>query len=228
MDKIGFMGAMPQETEILCSNMQAASKETIGGVDFYLGTLRDKRAVLCCAGMGKVNAAAAAQLLCTHFAVDAIVFSGIAGNMTGQISVGDVVISKSALYHDAENRMIAEAYPHKQEFIADDALVAAAVSSCKALGVKYAVGRIATGDMFIGDSETKQRIAKSHAPLCVEMEGAAVAHIAGKNDVPFVIIRAMSDDADEDGTEKMVNKEFDMGDYVKTATDICMDMLLNI
>ncbi|MEG0339148.1 MAG: 5'-methylthioadenosine/adenosylhomocysteine nucleosidase [Oscillospiraceae bacterium] len=228
MNKLGIMGAMPDETAILYDKMQHGYKEKIGGVDFYVGTLENHEVVLCCAGMGKVNAAAAAQLLCTHFNADAVIFSGIAGNMTSRISVGDVVISSSALYHDAENRMLAECYPHKQEFMADAVLISAAERACDELQVKYITGRIATGDTFIGDSVTKKRIADAFAPACVEMEGAAVAHIACKNDKPFVIIRAMSDDANEEGAEKIVNKTFDMSEYVKTATEICVKIIANL
>ena len=222
---IGLMGAMPQEIAPLVQLLAHEKERVLGGVTFYEGELWGKRIVLCCAGMGKVNAAAAAQLLCTHFGVDAILFSGIAGNMTPKISVGDVVIGQTLLYHDAERRMIAECYPHLQEFTADAALVAVAEQACKAVGVSYLVGKIATGDDFIGDSATKKAIAEKCNPDCVEMEGAAVAHIASKNDVAFVVLRAMSDDADENAHETLVGKAFDISEYCSTAAKISETIL---
>ena len=107
---IGLMGAMPDEIARLCAHMEQRGEERAAGVTFYTGVLRGRRVVLCCAGMGKVNAACAAQLLVTKFGAGALIFSGIAGNMTDKIGVGDVVIGKTLLYHDAERRMIAESY----------------------------------------------------------------------------------------------------------------------
>ena len=108
MHTIGLMGAMEDEIAPLYEAMTDKSEETIGGVTFYKGMLENKRAVLCCAGIGKAQAAAATQLLCTHFGVDAVVFSGIAGNMTDRLDVGDVVIGRTLMYHDGEPRMFAE------------------------------------------------------------------------------------------------------------------------
>lgn len=221
---IGVLGAMPDEIEHINAQLQNRTTEKIGGVAFHCGTFADKTVILCCAGMGKVNAAAATQLLATHFHCTAVIFSGIAGNMTEQISVGDVVIGESLLYHDAQRRMIAESYPHQQVFKGDAALIAAAKAACEANNVHYLVGMIATGDDFVGDSATKQSIAAKCNPDCVEMEGAAVAHIAAKNDIPCVVLRAMSDDANENAQETL----FDISDYCTTAAKICLSMLQSI
>ena len=87
------------------------------------------------------------------------------------------------------------------------------------------MGKIATGDLFVGDSETKAAIEAKCAPDCVEMEGAAVSQIAAKNGVPCVILRAMSDNADESGYEVLVVKQFSITEYVKTATEIVANMI---
>lgn len=228
MKKIGVLGAMPDEIKHLNALLTDRRTQKIGGVEFFEGILDDKEIILCCAGMGKANAAAATQLLCTHFGVQAIIFSGIAGNMTDKITVGDVVIGGTLLYHDAERRMIAECYPNLQEFCGDAHLVAAAEAACKANDVHYIVGKIATGDDFVGDSATKNAIAAKCAPDCVEMEGAAVAHIAAKNDVPCVVLRAMSDDADENAHETLVHKQFDITEYCTTAAKICTALLKSL
>ncbi|MEG0910014.1 MAG: 5'-methylthioadenosine/adenosylhomocysteine nucleosidase [Ruthenibacterium sp.] len=221
---IGILGAMPDEIEHINAQLQNRTTEKIGGVEFHCGNFAAKNVVLCCAGMGKANAAAATQLLATHFHCDAVIFSGIAGNMTDKISVGDVVIGETLLYHDAHCRMIAESYPHRQIFEGDADLIAAAKAACEANGVRYLVGKIATGDDFVGDGATKAAIVAKCAPDCVEMEGAAVAHIAAKNDVPCVVLRAMSDDANENAHETL----FDISAYCTTAAKICISMLKKI
>lgn len=220
MKKIGLMGAMNDEILPLYHHMQNPRETVIGGVTFYEGILDGKEAVLCCAGMGKAQAAAATQILCSQFGVQAILFSGIAGNMTAQVQVGDIVIGQTIVYHDGEPKMFAQTAPFLEEFQADDTLVSCAKKACEEIGISYLVGKIATGDCFIGDSQTKQKIADAYAPHCVEMEGAAVAHIAAKNNVPFVILRAMSDNADEEGFEKLVGKPFDISEYCTTAAKI--------
>ena len=175
--------------------------------------------------MGKANAAATTQVLITRYGAEKIIFSGIAGNMTSKIGIGDVVIGKTVLYHDAQLDMICQNPPYLKEYAGDPALIAAAEKACAEAGVKALTGKIATGDLFVGDSETKAAIEAKCAPDCVEMEGAAVSQIAAKNDVPCVILRAMSDNADEDGHEVLVVKKFSIGEYVATATKIVAAMV---
>ncbi len=224
----GIMGAMPDEVDQLCAKLTDVSRETYGGVEYHLGHLGDKQVVVCCAGMGKANAAATTQVLITKYGAGSIIFSGIAGNMTSKIGIGDVVIGKTVLYHDAQLDMICQNPPFLTEYTGDPALIAAAQAACEAQGVKALVGKIATGDLFVGDSETKNAIAAKCAPDCVEMEGAAVSQIAAKNEIPCVILRAMSDNADEAGHEVLVVKKFSIGEYVKTATNIVADMLTRL
>lgn len=225
---IGIMGAMPDEVAILAGKLGSEKVTRLGGVDFYEGELYGRRVVLCCAGMGKVNAAAACQLLITSFGAEAIVFSGIAGNMTSRITIGDVVISDKVVYHDAEISMVSQCYPHLKEYTAAPALVAAAGAACEAAGVNYICGKVATGDQFVGDTETKNAIKAKCDPACVEMEGAAVAHVASKNDVPFVIVRAMSDNSDEEGAALLVGKAFDIREYCRTASAITEEIIRTV
>ncbi len=220
MKTIGIIGAMPEEVAILRDKLENMKEAHTGGIDVYTGILHGKNIALCCCGMGKASAAAATQLLISAFGADAIINSGIAGNMTSLLTIGDVAISTTVINHDSENEMINQSYPYQFEFTADEAMVSAAARACHEIGVKCATGRIATGDQFIGDSATKKRIASMVVPLCVEMEGAAIGHIAAKNDKPFVIIRSMSDDADEAGHEKLVEKHFDITEYCQTASTI--------
>lgn len=222
---IGIMGAMPDEVDQLCARLTDVQVEDYGGVQYHCGSLAGRQVVVCCAGMGKANAAATTQVLITKYAAQQIIFSGIAGNMTSKIGIGDVVIGGTVLYHDAQLDMICQNPPYLKEYHSDPALIAAAEAACAEAGVRYITGKIATGDLFIGDSASKEAIAAKCAPDCVEMEGAAVSQIAAKNNVPCVILRAMSDNADEDGHEVLVVKKFSIAEYVATATRIVASMI---
>ena len=222
---LGIMGAMPDEVDQLCARLSDVTVESYGGVEYHQGKLAGKQVVVCCAGMGKANAAATTQVLITRFGAQRIIFSGIAGNMTSRIGIGDVVVGKTVVYHDAQDDMIAQSAPFTAEYPGDEEMVKAAMAACEEVGVKAIAGKIATGDRFVGDSATKNAIAARVDPDCVEMEGAAVAQIAARNNVPCVVLRAMSDNADEAGHEVLVVKKFSIAEYVTTATRIVARML---
>ena len=228
IDNIGVLGAMPEEVALLTQRLEEPQAKTLAGVEFHTGRMAGRQVTVCCAGMGKVNAAAAAQLLITVFGAKALLFSGIAGNMTSKIGIGDVCIGETVVYHDAELSMIAQSAPFQTEYHGDPALVRAALDACAACGVKAIAGKIATGDTFVGDAETKKVIEEKCHPDCVEMEGAAVSQVAGRNGVPCVILRAMSDNADESGYEVLVVKQFSITEYVKTATEIVARMIESV
>ena len=221
----GIMGAMPDEVDQLCARLTDVTAETYAGVEYHHGTLHGKQVVVCCAGMGKANAASTTQVLITKYGAERIIFSGIAGNMTTRIGIGDVVVGQTVFYHDAQLDMLSQSAPYLTEYTGDPAMVDAALSACARLGVNAIAGRIATGDLFVGDAATKKAIEEKCHPDCVEMEGAAVAQVAGRNGVPCVILRAMSDNADESGYEVLVVKKFSIQEYVSTATAIVADML---
>ena len=108
---IGIMGAMPDEVDQLCAKLENVTVEPYGGVEYHRGTLAGKQVVVCCAGMGKANAAATTQVLITRYGAEKIIFSGIAGNMTSKIGIGDVCVGETVVYHDAQNDMIAQSAP---------------------------------------------------------------------------------------------------------------------
>ena len=132
----GIMGAMPDEVDQLCARLQDVTCETYAGVDYHKGTLQGKQVVVCCAGMGKANAASTVQVLCTRYGIDRLIFSGIAGNMTSKIGIGDVCVGETVVYHDAELDMLAQSAPFLKEYHGDPALVAAALDACAACGVE--------------------------------------------------------------------------------------------
>lgn len=161
---IGIMGAMPDEVDQLCARLENVTKENYAGVEYHCGTLQGKQVVVCCAGMGKANAASTVQVLCTKYGIDKLIFSGIAGNMTSRIGIGDVCVGETVVYHDAELSMIAQSAPFQTEYHGDPALVQAALDACTACGVKAIAGKIATGDTFVGDAETKKAIEEKCHP----------------------------------------------------------------
>lgn len=219
VNKIGIMGAMPDEVEQIMCGLDEKKIEEYAGVEFHIGTRAGRKLFVCCAGMGKANTAATAQVLITKYEIDAILFSGIAGNMSNRIGIGDVVIGKELLYHDAELELLEQSAPYTSLYQSDPFLIDAVEQGCQLVGVRYLVGRIATGDQYVGDYEVKRRIQKLYHPDCVEMEGAAVGQIAMRNNIPFVVIRAMSDNSDLT-LEYARSKEFDHSEYVKTASSI--------
>ena len=133
---IGIMGAMPDEVDQLCAKLENVTVEPYGGVEYHKGTLAGKQVVVCCAGMGKANAAATTQVLITKFGAEKIIFSGIAGNMTSKIGIGDVVIGKPVRCHDAQLDMICQNPPFLKEYTGDATLIAAAEKACADAGVK--------------------------------------------------------------------------------------------
>ena len=230
MSTIAIIGAMDEEVANIASALSDITVTEEAGVSVTRGTIETNKGTrvnvaATVGGMGTVNIAATTQHLIDADQPDAVIFSGIAGNMTSKIGIGDVVIGKTVLYHDAQLDMICQNPPYLKEYAGDPALIAAAEKACAEAGVKALTGKIATGDLFVGDSETKAAIEAKCAPDCVEMEGAAVSQIAAKNGVPCVILRAMSDNADEDGHEVLVVKKFSIAEYVATATRIVAAMV---
>ncbi len=201
---IGIIGAMEEEINNILEDMNVLTTKNALGLDFYLGKLNDSahNIVLVRSGIGKVNAALCAQVLIDLFAVDAVINVGVAGAIDRRVKIGDIVISTDAVHHDFDTTALGDepgviSRMESSVFRADDALISAAERAVEAIGFPVHKGRIASGDQFVSDPEQKDRIGRLFAPLCCEMEGAAIAHACYLNMVPFVIIRAISDNAEE-------------------------------
>lgn len=204
MKKIGIIGAMELELEALKEKMQMIRKEEKASMEFLEGTLNGTDVVIVRSGIGKVNAALCTQILCDLFEVTHIINTGVAGSLKNEINIGDIVVSTDALHHDVDVRVFG--YPLGEvpqmgclAFPADEKLTGLAVECCKEVNPDIAVysGRIVSGDQFISDKQVKETIISNFGGFCVEMEGASIAHAAYLNHVPFVIIRAISDKADD-------------------------------
>ena len=203
MTKLGIIGAMQIEVEILLGQLENETTHTIAGSTFYEGTLSGLPVVIVQCGVGKVNAALCAQILCDRFGVTHLVNTGIAGSLCAQMDIGDLVVSEDVMYHDFD--CVNFGYPFGRvpgmdvtAFPADDTLLAYAFAAAETVNPGHTkVGRIASGDQFVADPAVKQKIVENTRGLCTEMEGAAIAQTAYRNGVPFVILRAISDKADD-------------------------------
>ncbi|MBQ9693592.1 MAG: 5'-methylthioadenosine/adenosylhomocysteine nucleosidase [Kiritimatiellae bacterium] len=198
----GILGALDREIALLRNQMQVESEEACLGTTFLSGTLCGQRVVVACCGIGKVNAAACTTYLIYAKGCDIIVNVGIAGGVGKGLKTLDVVISRELCFHDQDPVML-KYFPARQFFEADASLRALCCSVCStssALTGSWREGRIATGDRFVADSATRDAIVAAVAPDCVEMEGAAIAHVATAAGKPFLVIRSMSDCADDDAS----------------------------
>ena len=203
MKKLGIIGAMTMEVETLVSSMEEAEKKTIAGSDFFEGRLEGLPCVVVQCGVGKVNAALCAQILCTAFGVTHLVNTGIAGSLSNDLDIADLLVSQDAMYHDFD--CVPFGYPYGQvpgldtlAFPADERLMAYAFQAAEAVNPGHTkLGRVASGDQFIADREKKAFIIEKTRAMCTEMEGAAIAQTAYRNGIPFVILRAISDKADD-------------------------------
>ena len=201
--KLGIIGAMAVEIETLKSQLFNANCCLRGGMTFYEGKLEGLDVVISQCGVGKVNAAMCVQALCDCFGVTHIVNTGVAGSLCAELDIGDLVISRDAMYHDFDCQPVG--YPFGQvpgsevvAYPADENLTAQAVAAAESVYPGHTcVGRVASGDQFVSSKEQKSRIVAVTQGICTEMEGTAIAQTAWRNGVPFVIIRAISDKADD-------------------------------
>ena len=198
--KIGIIGALDCEITEFCRNFGAVETKYKG---IYEGVCDGKSIYICLAGVGKVNAAVAAQRLFDLFSVDAVINSGVAGGVSRTLGICDIAISETLTYHDFTPIDVLDKYePHCSVFKADGKMISLAEKACEFIGekeenFKYATGMIVSGDMFVEDSAYVKHLSDKYSALCTEMEGAAIAHVCVLNDKPFVVIRALSDNADE-------------------------------
>lgn len=200
MNKLGIIGAMDIEVQSLKQQLQNLSIHTHAQTEFYAGTLNGLPVVLVQCGIGKVNAAICTQILCDCFQVTHIINTGIAGSLEASQDIGDMVIGSELWHHDFD--CVNFGYPMckipgmPQGFPADQNLVSLAVAAAEQTDCTVRVGRIASGDQFVADAALKNQIIDRTGALCTEMEGAAIAQTAYRNGIPFVILRCISDKAD--------------------------------
>ena len=203
MTKLGIIGAMREEVETLVEKLENVKTQTHAWSTYYEGRLEGCDVVVVQCGVGKVNAAMCAQILCSCYGVTHLVNTGIAGSLCAELDIGDLVVSKDAMYHDVDCN--AFGYPSGKvpgmdviAFPAHEKLMEAAFAAAEAVNPGHTkVGRVASGDQFVASKELKEKIISLTQGLCTEMEGAAIAQTAYRNGIPYVILRAISDKADD-------------------------------
>ena len=197
---VGFICPMDCELEAVTRLMADVTTRPFGALTFYVGRIGKADAVAVKCGVGKVFAAIAAETMILGFSPDLIVTTGVAGNLSSDLSIGDVVVSTAVVQHDMDTSPIGDPVGlisgiNKIELESD---VGAADKMCAcldALGIRYARGVVASGDQFIASDGERGRITSQFGALCCEMEGAAVGQVAYMHGVPFLVLRALSDDA---------------------------------
>lgn len=205
--KVGIIGAMESEVEYLKSQVADATTRTVAGMEFVEGTLEGVPVVVVRCGVGKVNAAMCATVLTTVLGATHVINTGVAGSLDARIGIGDLVVSTDAVEYDLDVTLLGYKpgeHPdlHLVAFEADAALRRAVVGAAgeAARDVHVFEGRVCSGDRFVASDDAKRFIVDTFDGMCCEMEGAAIAHVCHLVGVPFVVVRAISDKADESGT----------------------------
>ena len=238
MATIAIIGALEKEIMQIKEELSNVCMVQEAGLNVVAGGLDGLTVVATTAGMGTVNAAAATQHLISKYAPQAVVFSGIAGGLNPKLHIDDVVIGKRLRYLDTDTALIAESAPGLEEFGSTPALVDIAADVLAERGFvnaaasnegtkQFLVGTIATGNRFVtGAAMRNDAIEATHAD-CVGMEGAAIAHVATKNGVDCLVLRAISDNCDE-AYDAICDREFDLFEYARTASGITLDIVRRI
>ena len=207
MKIIGIIGAMPSELADIRKTLAGAAVKRYSGYDFYINTYEDKLIVNACCGIAKVNAA---------------VCAGVAGGMDRNVKVCDIVVSSEVLPHDLELRFLDNYPPYNSIFKSDAKLIGCAVEVCSDFGINSHIGRIVSGEAFISSNEVKAQICEKFSPLAVDMESSAIGHCSFMNEIPYVSIRCISDNADDEG-----NMSFDEFEKIaaKRVAEVVLEMI---
>ena len=222
MDKyIGIIVATPEEMEELKKIMIESEKITIFNLDFYKGKINKQNYVLVKCGVGKVNAARTTQILIDKFNIESIINVGVAGGLSNNISIGDIVIGEKLVQHDFDITPFGYEKGYISEtgkFFESDKELIEKCMQVKIDNIQIILGTIASGDIFCTDIKMKEMIRTEFNGDCVEMEGASIAQTAYLCNVPFLVIRAISDIPNG-------NNQIDYDKFVKKAAKNCAEFI---
>ena len=196
--KLGIIGAMRIEIENLKPSIEKPKYETISGVDFISGEINGVEVVAAVSGIGKVFAAICTEIMILHFGVDHVINIGVAGSLVKDLKVLDVAVADSAVQHDMNTSAIGDPIGLVSginiiNFEADEKLKNATKEVLEAKGIYYQTGVIASGDLFVDTDKQRQTIRDRFDAIAADMEGASIAHTCYVNNVPFTLIRSISD-----------------------------------
>lgn len=219
--KIAIVAALDSELARLRKETEALWDVPCPGGSFAQGTIGPHDVALVLLSVGKVNAAAKTQAVIDRFQPDLIINTGIAGALAPEVQVLDTVIATEVGYHDFDPDLMERFSPFVRTFTPEPARVEAASHAASAQGMNVHKGGIATGDLFVSSDADKNRIREATRALCVEMEGCAVGHVAHLNGLPFLVLRTISDSADD-------NADFDYDTFEQQAADRSAGLLLEL
>ncbi|MCK5781058.1 MAG: 5'-methylthioadenosine/adenosylhomocysteine nucleosidase [Flavobacteriales bacterium] len=218
---IGIIGAMSEEVNILKDAMLLDTIISRAGMDFYKGKIGSENTIIVKSGIGKVNAAMATQLLIDQFDITSLINTGIAGGINDTLNIADIVIAKSLRYHDFD----VSSFGYKlgqiprmdtSIFYSDRMMMAKILKNGRELHYRIGYGNISSGDIFINDFDKKNRIKNIFNSDAVEMESTAIAHVCYLNNIPFVIVRAISDKSNGEAPKQY--KKFEKEAAISSAT----------
>lgn len=221
---IGIIAAMQKEMDNIAANMDGAVKEKVSGIEFISGKVNGCDVVCAVCGIGKVFAAMCTEAMIIKYSPELIINTGVGGTLTRELGIGDVAVSSAVCQHDMDTTALGDepgliSGINKVYFDADSVAAGEIEEIAAEMGVKTYRGTIASGDRFVASAAEKERITSTFGAISCEMEGAAVGHVCFVNDVPFVIIRAISDDADGGACENY--GEFAAASAAKSASLVC-------
>lgn len=225
MKNYGIIAAMQEEMQEIQKIMKNIQKIEIYGLNFTKGEINDKLVVLVEAGVGKVNATRTAQLLIDKFDIDVVINIGSAGSANDKLNIGDIVIGKKLVQHDFD----ITAFGHPKGYISnvgqylesDNQLMKKmekAIKDLENIDFKILVGTIASGDIFCTDIKMKEKIRNKFEADAIEMEGAAIAQVCKLDDIPFIVIRGISDSPNG-------NNEITFEQYLEKASKRCAQII---
>ena len=220
---VAVIGALDEEVELISQSLQDLTHTHAAGLDIALGDIASASGPIgvaaAVAGMGLVNAA---QYMIDAFAPEAVIFSGIGGNLSPDLHINDVVLGKTLRYLDSDMALIGQAYPGLSEYHSDPRLMGIASDVLSSMGIHHREGIIASGNRFIEGADRIADVRSQTRADVAEMEGAAVCHVAARNDTPALVIRALSDNAD---TEYEKFRDFDISEYAHTAARVVVGII---
>ncbi|MBD9097932.1 MAG: 5'-methylthioadenosine/adenosylhomocysteine nucleosidase [Ruminococcaceae bacterium] len=213
---IGIIGAMDVEVQLLKEALQNPQTYVFSGMDFTVGELDGCDVVAAKCGVGKVFAALCAQTMILKFFPEAIINTGTAGTLIEKLSVGDVAVSENVMQHDMDTSALGDpkymvSGVNRIYFPADETLKNAVCESAREEGLRVLTGTIASGDRFVASREEKKNLHRESGAVACEMEGGAIGQVCFVNQVPFVVIRAISDGFDD--------AEVDYMTFVRSAAE---------
>lgn len=225
--KVGIIGAMEPEVILLQRQLKQSAEHNLNGIKFSTGILNEIDVIILQSGIGKVSAAIGTTLMIHHFQPKMIINTGSAGGFESDLNIGDIIISKEVVHHDVDvtafGYAIGQVPQQPAAYLPDQKLIEAAQEAIAKLGnVKAKEGLICTGDSFICTPEKTKEIVKNFPTISAcEMEAAAIAQTCHQLKVPFVVIRSLSDNANNDSP-------VDFDSYIEKAGQHSAEMVMYI